>query len=165
MTTQLVWFRNDLRLADHTALIAAAARGPVVALFVLDNETPDAWRMGAAQRWWLHHSLTSLGRSIAERGGRLILRRGRAGPIVRAVAAELGAPVHTLIHHEPWAAVQVAEAGAVTEHLGATLAPPEPPGNRWVMSAARRGLPIGAPAWPSLTAAMSSSLGYWPISM
>ncbi|MFZ4383252.1 MAG: deoxyribodipyrimidine photo-lyase, partial [Sandarakinorhabdus sp.] len=29
MTTQLVWFRNDLRLADHPALIAAAARGPV----------------------------------------------------------------------------------------------------------------------------------------
>ncbi|WP_409049593.1 deoxyribodipyrimidine photo-lyase, partial [Sandarakinorhabdus sp.] len=28
MSTQLVWFRNDLRLADHAALIAAAARGP-----------------------------------------------------------------------------------------------------------------------------------------
>ena len=125
MTTQLVWFRNDLRLADHAALIAAAERGPVVALFVLDDETPAAWKMGAAQRWWLHHSLERLGRSIAERGGQLILRRGRAGPIVRALAAELGAPVHTLIHHEPWAAVQVTEAGAVTEHLGVTLAPPE----------------------------------------
>jgi len=129
MTIQLVWFRNDLRLADHAALIAAAARGPVAAVYVLDDETPNdsgrGWRMGAAQRWWLHHSLVSLSRNITERGGRLILRRGRAGPIVQTLAAELDAEVHTLIHHEPWAAVQVAEAGAVTEHLGVTLAPPE----------------------------------------
>lgn len=124
MSTQLVWFRNDLRLADHAALIAAAARGPVAALFVLDDDTPQAWAMGAAQRWWLHHSLASLGASIAARGGRLILRRGRAGPIVRAVAGELGADVHTLVHHEPWAAVQEDEAGAITRHHGATLAPP-----------------------------------------
>ncbi len=124
MTTQLVWFRNDLRLADHAALIAAAGRGPVAALFVLDDETPAAWKMGAAQRWWLHHSLASLGASIAARGGRLILRRGRAGPMVRALAAELRAEVHTLVHHEPWAVTQLAEAGAVTPHLGVTLARP-----------------------------------------
>ncbi|OSZ69241.1 deoxyribodipyrimidine photolyase [Sphingomonas sp. IBVSS1] len=124
MSPQLVWFRNDLRLADHAALCAAAAAGPVVALFVLDDETPGAWRMGAAQRWWLHQSLADLGQRIAQRGGRLILRRGRAGPIVRALAAELGADVHSIVHHEPWAAVQEAEAGDVRRHHGATLAPP-----------------------------------------
>jgi deoxyribodipyrimidine photo-lyase len=128
MTTQLVWFRNDLRLADHAALIAAAARGPVAALFVLDDDTPGAfgggWAMGAAQRWWLHHSLASLARDIAARGGRLILRRGRAGATVRDVAGELAAELHTLVHHEPWALLQEDEAGAITRHHGATLAPP-----------------------------------------
>ena len=124
MTPQLVWFRNDLRLADHPALIAAAARGPVAAVFVLDDETAGTWRTGAAQRWWLHHSLASLARDIAARGGRLILRRGRAGPMVSALAAELRADVHTLEHHEPWAHQQVAEAGAVTVYPGMTLAPP-----------------------------------------
>ena len=124
MTTQLVWLRNDLRLADHPALIAAAARGPVAMIHVLDDETPGAWKMGAAQRWWLHHSLASLSADIAARGGRLILRRGRAGPIVRAVAAELGADVHALMRHEPWAAVQDEEAGPITLHHGITLAPP-----------------------------------------
>ena len=69
--------------------------------------------MGAAQRWWLHHSLASLGRDIAARGGRLILRRGRAGPIVQAMAGALGADVHTLVHHEPWATVQVRAARAL----------------------------------------------------
>lgn len=129
MTIQLVWFRNDLRLTDHAALIAAAARGPVAAVYVLDDATPGAfgtgWAMGAAQRWWLHYSLVSLGRDIAARGGRLILRRGRAGPIVQALASQLGAEVHTLVHHEPWALAQVAEAGEVTLHHGVTLAPPD----------------------------------------
>jgi len=125
MTTQLVWFRNDLRLADHPALIAAAAHGPVAALFVLDDETPAHWRIGAAHRWWLHHSLASLGAEIAARGGWLILRRGRAGPVVQALAAELSADVHTLVHHEPWALVQEDEAGNVSRHHGVTLAPPD----------------------------------------
>lgn len=129
MTPQLVWFRNDLRLTDHPALIAAAARGPVAAVYVLDDETAGAfgsgWAMGAAQRWWLHHSLASLARDIAARGGRLILRRGRAGPIVQGLAMKLGADVHTLVHHEPWAHTQEDEAGTVTRHLGVTLAPPD----------------------------------------
>ena len=36
MTTAVLWLRRDLRLRDHPALHAAAADGPVVALFVLD---------------------------------------------------------------------------------------------------------------------------------
>ena len=32
----VVWLRRDLRLADNPALAAAAARGPVVPVFVLD---------------------------------------------------------------------------------------------------------------------------------
>lgn len=129
MAVQLVWFRRDLRLADHAALCAAAAAGPVAALYVLDDETPGqygtGWAMGAAQRWWLHHSLASLAASIAARGGRLILRRGRAGPIVRAIAAALGADVHVIRAHEPWAIQQAEEAGRIRCHHGATLAPPE----------------------------------------
>ncbi|WP_197458998.1 deoxyribodipyrimidine photo-lyase, partial [Kocuria palustris] len=37
----LVWFRDDLRLHDHPALHVALERGgPVIALFVLDEESP-----------------------------------------------------------------------------------------------------------------------------
>ena len=35
--SSVLWFRRDLRLGDHPALLAAAADGPVVALFVLDD--------------------------------------------------------------------------------------------------------------------------------
>src|SRR5690606_1100439 len=54
----LLWFRKDLRLADNPALQAAVGSGrPVVAVFILDDEAPGVWRLGGAQRWWLHHAL------------------------------------------------------------------------------------------------------------
>ena len=37
-TLQLIWLRNDLRLHDNTALSAATARGPSVALYLLSAE-------------------------------------------------------------------------------------------------------------------------------
>ena len=85
----VVWLRDDLRLADNPALTAAAARNePVVLLYVLDDESPEVRPLGAASRWWLHHSLTALAESV---GGALWLRRGAAFDVVQAVAADAGA--------------------------------------------------------------------------
>ena len=124
----LIWFRNDLRLADHAAVAAAARSGLVVALFVLDDDTPGHWRLGAAQRWWLHHSLAALARDLAARGGALVLRRGPAAVVVPEVAASIGAAaVHTLTHYEPWAKAQdaaVAKQVTLKRYHGALLAPP-----------------------------------------
>ena len=39
---QVVWFKRDLRLADHRPLAEAARRGPVLPLFVVE---PDFWRL------------------------------------------------------------------------------------------------------------------------
>ena len=58
--TSIVWFRCDLRIADQAALAAAAAQGPVIPVYILDDETPKHRKMGAASRWWLHHSLADL---------------------------------------------------------------------------------------------------------
>ncbi|MBU6371760.1 MAG: DNA photolyase family protein [Alphaproteobacteria bacterium] len=88
----LVWFRQDLRVADNPALAAAAQTGaPVVCLYLLDDETPGPWRMGGASRWWLHHSLEALDADLRRLGGGLILRRGPAAAVVPALAAEIGA--------------------------------------------------------------------------
>lgn len=94
----LVWFKNDLRLADNPALHAACASGaPVALLYILDE------RAGAASRWWLHHSLAALSRDIAARGGQLLLRRGDPLHIIPALAAELRiTAVHTASAYEPW---------------------------------------------------------------
>lgn len=99
----LLWLRRDLKLSDQAALVAASAQGSVIPVYVLDDETPRHRRMGAASRWWLHHSLASLARDLEAAGSRLILRRGVAADMLACLAAETGASaVHALHHYEPW---------------------------------------------------------------
>ncbi|PLX37997.1 MAG: deoxyribodipyrimidine photolyase [Hyphomicrobiales bacterium] len=85
--TTIVWFRRDLRLADNPALFEAARRGPVVPLFILEDDEDDPHRLGGASRWWLHHSLAVLAKSL----GGLTLIRGDPAEILPRVAAETGA--------------------------------------------------------------------------
>ena len=66
----LVWFRRDLRLADQMALAAAARSGPVIPVYILDDETPKHRIMGGASRWWLNHSLASLDANLRAAGSR-----------------------------------------------------------------------------------------------
>jgi len=124
----IVWLRRDLRLADQRAFLAAAAVGPVIPVYVLDDETPRHHRMGGASRWWLHHSLASLDGDLRKRGSRLILRRGRCEDELAAVAEEAGAgEVHCLAHQEPWwrnAEKAVAKRLTLHCHDGNYLAPP-----------------------------------------
>jgi deoxyribodipyrimidine photo-lyase len=88
----LVWLRDDLRLADNPALHAAVESGDDVAvLYVLDDESPEVRPLGAASRWWLHHSLRQLQRALTDIGGSLILRRGAARTVVAEVAREVTA--------------------------------------------------------------------------
>ena len=72
----ILWFRQDLRLADHAALTAAIEKGvPVIPVFLWCPEEEGEWMPGAASRWWLHQSLGSLERALIEKGSRLIIRR------------------------------------------------------------------------------------------
>jgi len=74
--TTIVWFRQDLRLTDNPALCAAVERGgAVLPVYLHADKEEGAWPAGAASRWWLHHSLVSLGAELAARGSPLILRQ------------------------------------------------------------------------------------------
>ena len=100
---QILWLRRDLRLADNPALYHAAKAGPVVAVYVLDDESPKHHAYGGASRWWLHHSLASLAKSLEAKGSKLILRRGEAVAELTKLAAEIGATtIHANVHVEPW---------------------------------------------------------------
>ena len=98
--TQIVWLRRDLRLADNPALFHAAKAGPVVCVYVLDDASPRHHAYGGASRWWLHHSLERLGKSLEARGSKLILRRGEAVAELAKLAAETGATtIHAKLYH------------------------------------------------------------------
>ena len=86
----LVWFRRDLRIKDNPALHAAARSGaPLVCLFVLDNT--GAFAAGGASRWWLHHSLVALQKSLSALGGTLVVMHGPASKIVPQFVDKIGA--------------------------------------------------------------------------
>jgi deoxyribodipyrimidine photo-lyase len=86
--TTLVWFRQDLRLSDNPALADAAARGPVVPAFVLDETpAPRGRPLGGAARWWLHHSLAQLFKDL----GGLVVLRGDPAVLIPELAARIGA--------------------------------------------------------------------------
>jgi deoxyribodipyrimidine photo-lyase len=87
----IVWFRKDLRLADHPALHFALETGaPIFPLFILDD-TPGVRPLGGASKWWLDKSLHALASALADRGSRLLLRRGPALEVLSSMARETGA--------------------------------------------------------------------------
>ncbi|HAG23459.1 MAG TPA: deoxyribodipyrimidine photolyase, partial [Alphaproteobacteria bacterium] len=96
----ICWFRQDLRLADNPALCAAAARGEVLPVFILDDGAAGEDRIGAANRWWLHHSLMALKASL---GGVLHIMAGDALELIPRLVAETGASaVHWNRSYEAW---------------------------------------------------------------
>ena len=112
----IIWFRQDLRLSDHAALTSAAAKGPIIPLYILDDETPGDWRMGAASLWWLHNSLESLILRIP-----LVLRRGRADDVLAEVLSETKAgAVHFTRDYAPWSGALEQRIKNICEAQGAT---------------------------------------------
>ncbi|MDZ4866241.1 MAG: deoxyribodipyrimidine photo-lyase [Alphaproteobacteria bacterium] len=114
----LVWFRQDLRLADNPALAAAVKDGPVIPVFILDDETPGKWKTGSAARWWLHYSLEALAADLAKRGSNLILRRGKADKVIDDLIRETDAQaVYWNRLYEPYAiARDTAIKASLEEH-------------------------------------------------
>ena len=83
----IIWFRRDLRVADNPALTAACARGgTVIPVFIWAPDEEAPWNPGAASRWWLHHSLQALTRTVP-----LVLRTGPTLAALQQLIRETGA--------------------------------------------------------------------------
>jgi deoxyribodipyrimidine photo-lyase len=113
VTTALLWFRRDLRLADHPALLAARDAGDqVVPVFVLD----DALRRssGPNRLAFLYRCLRDL---QAQTGGALRVVHGRPAAVLPRLAAQCGATtVHVSSDHGPYGRLRDARA---SQALGA----------------------------------------------
>jgi deoxyribodipyrimidine photo-lyase len=70
----LVWFRNDLRLSDNIALAWASANSRAVIPVFVSHFYTDA--LGAATKWFLHHSLSALSKDLARHGLQLLIVKG-----------------------------------------------------------------------------------------
>ena len=104
-TATLLWLRQDLRLRDNSALRAAVARQqPVIPVYIWSPEEEGSWPPGAASRWWLHRSLSSLAADLAARGVPLVMRRGAADVALFSLIAETKAQsIYWNRLYEPWA--------------------------------------------------------------
>jgi len=91
MSTALVLFRRDLRLADNPAWSAACAEHARVLPVFIRADDDGRWSAGAASRWWLHHSLVALDQDLCDAGAALHLRRGEPLDILRELIRQSGA--------------------------------------------------------------------------
>ncbi|MEG3191189.1 cryptochrome/photolyase family protein [Lysobacter sp. D1-1-M9] len=88
----LVWFRNDLRLADNPALQAALEGGYVpVPVYIHAPEEHGTWAPGAASNAWRHRSLAALDADLVARGSRLRRFFGPSMASLQTLVAATGA--------------------------------------------------------------------------
>ena len=122
MHTAIVWFRRDLRLADHLALAAAAAGADrVVPLYIHAPEEEGEDSLGGASRWWLHHTLIALDTALRERGSRLIVAQGPSLDTLRRIATATGATsIHWNRSYEPAVVRRDKEVKAALREAGLT---------------------------------------------
>lgn len=95
----LVWFKRDLRVADHPALVAAAARGRVLPVYIVE---PALWAQpdASARQWgFVAECLADLRRDLAAQGQPLLIRVGDAVEVLARFRAKTGFS-HIFSHEE-----------------------------------------------------------------
>ncbi len=92
----LHWFRSDLRLADNTALRAAAERAErLTCVFVFDDRLLRGARSGAPRTAFLLDCVARLRAELEKRGSALVLRRGDPAAELEKLAAQTRAELVT----------------------------------------------------------------------
>ena len=101
----VVWFRRDLRVTDHPALLAALdAADEVVPVFVVDRTLLEGRPSGPNRRAFLPGALRSLARDLEALGGRLLVREGDPVTVIPSLARETAADaVWCSREHTPYA--------------------------------------------------------------
>jgi len=90
--TAIYWFRRSIRLDDNLALLAAVADAQaVVPVFILDPAILTHPTTGGARVRFLFEALADVDQALRQRGGRLIVRRGKPVEEMERLVEETGA--------------------------------------------------------------------------
>ena len=95
---QIVWFKRDLRVADHRPLLEASQRGVVLPLYVAE---PELWRQpDASDRQWqfCREALLDLRDGLAALGQPLVVRSGEVLEVLERARQQFG--IAALWSHE-----------------------------------------------------------------
>ena len=94
----VVWFKRDLRIADHAPLALAASKGPVLPLYVIE---PELWLQADsdARHWrFIRASLLALRERLGSLGQALVVREGQVEVILDKLHRSCG--IAGLLSHE-----------------------------------------------------------------
>ncbi len=124
--TAIVWFRRDLRLHDHPALLAAMERADrVVPLFVVDTTLLGGRFASANRTWFMLESVRALRGSLRARGSDLIVRIGDPRDVVPGIAREIGvSDVFVSRDHAPYGRDRDRAVAEVLATTGVAMACP-----------------------------------------
>lgn len=83
--SELVWFKRDLRIADHAPLTEALRHGPVLGVYLYEPSIMGADDFSFRHLTFINESLEVLREDFAGRGGRLITQVGEAVAVFDAL--------------------------------------------------------------------------------
>jgi deoxyribodipyrimidine photo-lyase len=86
----VVWFKRDLRLADHVALTLAAKQGEILPLYIWEPEQIGHEEFTAAHLSLTNDALSELAQGLARLGAPLHIRHGEAAQVLAELHAEYG---------------------------------------------------------------------------
>ena len=92
------WFRQDLRINDNPSQLSSQF-DTFLPIYILDDVNSGEFSMGAASRWWLHHSL----KNLMKFKWKLLIYKGNPSEILKKLIEE-----NEITHiswnrcYEPW---------------------------------------------------------------
>lgn len=156
MTTLIYWFRQDLRLGDNAAFLAACdSASELVPVYCHDPavDAPTPWgcpRVGNHRRAWLAATLADLRKQLQLRGSDLIEFTGAPAKVLPALAQRLGA---TAVYCEEIAAPEERAEVAALAANGLQIVP------RWQSSLLERSkLPFAVERTPDVFTAFRHAI-------
>ena len=95
---QIVWYKRDLRIHDHAPLTEAAARGPVLPLYIIEPSIIGAPDFAPLHWSFIREGLVELREALARLGQPLIVRIGEAAEVLQGLTTLL--PIAAIWAHE-----------------------------------------------------------------